>query len=161
MKFTFNKKNNACTDTKNSIWQNFEKANVQLQYKCANWLERKTAHFSRLHWIAALFIFIMFTSGLSIYLMAASFSENTAKNITVIPITKSRASAPLNENPIEIHTIISKAELEKIAVFRRYMDSLGRSAAGIKIHDSIVLMRPGLLDSLVKLENYYYSHLKN
>ena len=51
--------------------------------------------------------------------------------------------------------------MEKITSFRKYMDSLGRSPTGKKMHDSIVLNRPGLLDSLTIIENYYYSHLKN
>lgn len=164
MRFSFrknNRKNDAMESIKSSLWQKFDKANLRLQYKCANWLERKTAHFSRLNWIIILFIFILFTGGCSIYLIVTSFSGNTAKNITVIPIIKPTSSVPLKENDIELHPIISKAELEKIIRFRRYMDSLGRSPTGKKMHDSIVLYRPGLLDSLLILENYYNSHFKN
>lgn len=161
MRFFFKRKNNAITGTGNSIWQKFEQANLRLQHKCANWLERKTAHFSRLNWIVILFTFIVFTGSCSIYLIVKSFSGNTTKNITVIPITKPTSSVPLKENDIELKAIISKAELEKIIRFRKYMDSLGRSPTGKKMHDSIVQYRPGLLDSLVILENYYYSHFKN
>ncbi|OXG09674.1 hypothetical protein BC749_11143 [Flavobacterium araucananum] len=161
MKVTFKRKNNAVTGTKNSIWEKFEQANLRLQHKCAQWLERKTAHFSRLNWIVVLFTFIVFTGGCSIYLIVKSFYGNTTKNITVIPITKPTSSVPLKEKDIDLNTIISKAELERVARFRRYMDSVGRSPIGKKTHDSIVLNRPGLLDSLTMLENYYYSHLKN
>ncbi|OXA73763.1 hypothetical protein B0A67_03570 [Flavobacterium aquidurense] len=161
MRFFFNRKNNAITGTRNSIWQKFEQANLRLQHKCANWLERKTAHFSRLNWIVVLFTFIVFTGGCSIYAIVSSFSDTTGKNITVIPITKPTNSVSLNENDIELNAIISKAELEKIIRFRKYIDSLGRSPTGKKTHDSIVQYRPGLLDSLAILENYYYSHFKN
>lgn len=161
MKVTFKRKNNAVTGTKNSIWQKFEQANLRLQHKCAQWLERKTAHFSRLNWIVVLFTFIVFTGGCSIYLIVTSFSGNTTKKITVIPISKPTSSVSLKEKPTEFDTSISKVELEKITSFRRYMDSLGRSPTGKKTHDSIVLNRPGLLDSLTIIENYYYSHLKN
>ncbi len=161
MKFTFKRKNNAITGNVNSIWQKFEQANLRLQHTCAQWLERKTSHFSRLNWIVVLFIFIVFTGGCSIYLIVKSFSINTTKNVTIIPITKPTGSIDLKEKPIELKTIISKAELERVAHFRRYMDSLGRSPIGKKTYDSIVLNRPGLLDSLTMLENYYYSHLKN
>ncbi|CAA9195811.1 hypothetical protein [Flavobacterium collinsii] len=164
MKFIFkrnSKKSDVVTAIKNSLWQRFEQANLRLQHKCANWLERKTAHFSRLNWIVILFTFIVFTGGCSIYLIVNSFSGNKTKNITVIPITKPTNSIPLKEKDIELHTIISKTEFEKITRFRKYMDSLSRSPTGKKVHDSIVQYRPGLMDSLTVLENYYYSHFKN
>ena len=161
MKFTFKRKNNAITGKGNSIWQKFEQANCRLQHTCAKWLERKTSHFSRLNWIVILFSFIVFTGGCSIYLIATSFSGNTTQNLIVIPITKPTNSVPVKEKDIELNSIINKVEFEKIIRFRRYMDSLGRSPTGKKTHDSIVLYRPGLLDSLTIIENHYYSHLKN
>lgn len=161
MKVTFKRKSNAITGTKNSIWEKFEQANLRLQYKCAQWLERKTAHFSRLNWIVVLFTFIVFTGGCSIYLIVNSFSNNKSRNITIAPITKPTNHIPLKEKPPELNTIISKTEFEKITNFRKYMDSLGRSPTGKKTYDSIVSGRPGLLDSLTIIENYYYSHFKN
>ncbi|WP_163408133.1 hypothetical protein [Flavobacterium ajazii] len=164
MKFTF-KRNSQKSDVveraKNNLWQKFEQANLRLQYKCAHWLERKTAHFSRLNWIVILLAFIVFTGGCSIYLIVKSFSGNPTENITVIPITKPANAIPLKEKPLELNEVISKTEFEKIASFRKYMDSLDRSPTGKKTYDSIVSERPGLLDSLTIIENYYYSHLKN
>jgi hypothetical protein len=160
MKVTFKRKNNAVTGTRDSLWQKFEQANLRLQHKCAQWLERKTAHFSRLNWIVVLFTFIVFTGGCSIYIIVNSFSNNKSRNITIASITKPTNDIPLKEKPLELNAIISKAEFEKITSFRKYMDSLGRSPTGKKTHDSIVLNRPGLLDSLTIIENYYYSHLK-
>lgn len=164
MKFTFKrkiKKSDVLETAKNNLWQKFDQANLRLQYKCANWLESKTAHFSRLNWIVILLCFTVFTSGCSIYLIVNSFSGNKARNITVSPITKPTNVVPIKEKPVELNTIISKTEFEKITSFRKYMDSLGRSLTGKKTYDSIVLNRPRLLDSLTIIENYYYSHLKN
>lgn len=146
-------------EIKNSLWQKFEQANLLFQYACANWLEKKTAHFSRMYWILILLGFIVFTGSCSIYVIVKSFSGNT--NITVTPIIKPANPISSKYSPAEFNKIISKAEFEKITRFRRYMDSLGRSPTGKKTHDSIVLYRPGLLDSLTIIENYYYSHLKN
>lgn len=164
MRFSFrknNRKNDAIESIKSSLWQKFEQANLRLQHKCAQWLERKTSHFSRLNWIVILFLFIVFTGGCSIYVIVTSFSGNTTKNLIVIPITKPTNSVPEKEKAMPFNSVISKAEFEKIIRFRRYMDSLGRSPTGKKTHDSIVLYRPGLLDSLTIIENHYYSHLKN
>jgi len=164
MKFTFKrniKKSEVLETAKNNLWQKFDHANLLLQYKCTNWLERKTSHFSRLNWIMILLCFTVFTTGCSIYLIVNSFSGNQNRNITITPITKPTNLVPTKEKPPQLNTIISKTKFEKIKGFRRYMDSLGRSPTGKKTHDSIVLNRPGLLDSLTILENYYYSHLKN
>lgn len=164
MKFTFkrnSKKSDVLATAKNNLWQKFDQANLRLQYKCANWLEGKTAHFTRLNWIVILLCFTALTSGCSIYLILNSFSNNKSKNITITPITKPTNLVPTKEKPPQLNTIISKTELEKITGFRRYMDSLGRSPTGKITHDSIVSDRPGLLDSLTILENYYYLHLKN
>ncbi|OCB71235.1 hypothetical protein B0A79_22155 [Flavobacterium piscis] len=161
MKLTFKRKSNAITGTKNSIWEKFEQANLRLQYKCAQWLERKTSHFSRFNWIVVLFTFIVFTGGCSIYLIVNSFSNNKSRNITIAPITKPTNHISLKKKPPELNTIISKTEFEKITSFRKHMDSLGRSPTGKKTYDNIMSNRPGLLDSLTIIENYYYSHLKN
>lgn len=164
MKFTFKRnrdKNNVMERAKNNLWQKFEQANLRLQYKCAHWLELKTAHFTRLNWIVILLAFIVFTGGCSIYLIVKSFSGNPSENITVIPITKPANSIPLKEKPLELNEVIGKREFKKITSFRKYMDSLTRSPTGKKTYDSIVSDRPGLLDSLTIIENYYYSHLKN
>lgn len=163
MKFTFKrkiKKSDVLETAKNNLWQKFDQANLRLQYKCANWLERKTAHLTRLNWIVILLCFTVFTSGCSIYLIVNSFSVNKTRNITVTPITKPTNLVPTKEKPPQLNTIISETEFEKITRFRKYMNSLGRSPTGKKMHDSIVLNRPGLLDSLTIVENYYYSHLK-
>jgi hypothetical protein len=164
MRFYFRKnntRNDAMESIKSSLWQKIDQANLRLQHKCAQWLERKTSHFSPLNWVVILFSFIVFTGSCSIYLIVTSFSGNTTKNITVTPISKPTNLVPLKEEDTLLNPIISKTELEKIIRFRRYMDSLGRSPTSKKMHDSIVLYRPGLLDSLLILENYYNSHFKN
>jgi hypothetical protein len=164
MKFNFkqnSQKSDVVERAKNNLWQKFEQANMRLQYKCANWLERKTAHFTRLNWIMILFAFIVFTGGCSIYLIVNSFSGNKTGNLVLTPITKPTNAIPLKEKPLELNEVISKTEFEKITSFRKYMDSLSRSPTGKKTYDSIVSDRPGLLDSLTIIENYYYSHLKN
>lgn len=165
MKFNFekNSKNSpAETDSfRSSLLQIFDEANLRLQHKCANWLERKTAHLSRKSWIIILFCFTVYTGGCSIYLIVNSFSGNTTKAITVTPITKPTNSVPLEEKSIHLNATINTTEFEKIVRFRRYMDSIGHSPTGKKLHDSILHYRPGLLDSITIVEQYYHSQFKN
>lgn len=164
MRFYFrknNRKNDIVKSSKRTLWQKFEQANLRLQHKCAQWLERKTAHFTPGNWIVILFSFFILAGGCCIYLIVSSFSDYKAVNIWATSIIKPTNSVQLKEKDIDLNTIIGKAEFEKVTRFRRYMDSLDSSPTGKKMHDSIVLNRPGLLDSLTILENYYYSHLKN
>jgi hypothetical protein len=163
MKFTFkkNSKNRPSepNNSKDSLLQRFDEANLRLQYKCAHWLERKTAHFSRKSWIVILFCFTVFTCGHCIYVILNSFSPAKTSSITITSITKP-AAVQSKDEIVKRSVIISKNEFEKIIRFRRYIDSLGRSPTGKKVYDSIVQYRPGLLDSLTIIENYYYSQFK-
>lgn len=165
MKFTFKKNNkNSPAEAgsfRSSLLQKFDEANLRLQYKCANWLEHKTAHLSRKSWIIILFFFTVLTGGCSIYLIVNSLSGNTTKSIIVTPITKPTNAPPFKVKPMKLNVAINTTEFEKIVRFRRYMDSLGRSPTGKKLHDSIVHYRPGLLDSITIVEHYYHSQFKN
>jgi predicted PurR-regulated permease PerM len=164
MKFTFKRNNKKRTaeplNSKDSLLQKLDEANLRLQYKCARWLERKTAHLSRKSWIIILFCFTVFTCGCCIYVIVNSFSQSGGSCITITPITKP-AAVEAKDEILKRNLLISKTEFERIIRFRKYMDSLGRSPTGKKLYDSIVQFRPGLLDSLTIIENYYYSHFKN
>lgn len=63
----------------------------------------------------------------------------------------------LNKPP----AIITKEEFKKIEHFKKYTDSLAGSPAGKEIYDSILISRPGLIDSIILLENIYHSQIKN
>jgi predicted PurR-regulated permease PerM len=146
---------------KGNLLQKLDEASLQLQYKCAQWLERKTAQLSRKSWIVILTSFILFTSSCCIYLLVASFSQTTTSSITITPITKPINALQMGKQMIDGYLSISKTEFEKMVRFRRYMDSLGRSPTGKKIQDSIMQFRPGLLDSLTIVENQYHLQFKN
>jgi len=47
------------------------------------------------------------------------------------------------------------AFIRRIERFKRYLDSLGTSSGGRRIRDSILQKRPGLLDSIHKIETIY------
>lgn len=165
MLFTFkrnNKKEPGKKDClKGNLLQKFDEANLRLQYKCAQWLERETAHLSRKSWIVILICFIVFTSGCSIYVIVDSFSQTITNTISIVPITKpTNAKEPAGEM-VKNNASISKIEYDRIIRFRRYMDSLGRSPTGKKTQDSIMQYRPGLLDSITIVENQYHSQFKN
>jgi len=141
---------------KGKLWQRFDETNRRLQFKCAQWLECKTAHLSRKSWIVILFLFTIVASGYNIYLIVEHFSQNTATIIAITPIAKPANFEQISYATDKLKVPINKVEYEKMVRFRRYMDSLGRSPTGKKMQDSITRYRPGLLDSLVIVENYYH-----
>jgi hypothetical protein len=51
-----------------------------------------------------------------------------------------------------------EAFLVRVRLFRLYFDSLQKSPEGRQVYDSLAAARPGLLDTLQKLETFY--HLK-
>lgn len=51
--------------------------------------------------------------------------------------------------------LVDEDTWQKIQVFKQYMDSLRLSES--KKYDSIILSRPGLMDSIAMVEELYYS----
>ncbi|MDD2675263.1 MAG: hypothetical protein PHF81_10325 [Flavobacterium sp.] len=145
--------------TKIRLLQQFDEANLRLQIKFADWLERKTAHWSSRSWTIILIFFTIATSSCSIYVMVDSFSEPDRSSIPITRIVKTTNTIQTQEKMDQLKVLISKGEDEKTIRFRRYKDSLVRSRTGKKIKDSINQNRPGLLDSLDKVDKYY--HLQN
>lgn len=145
--------------TKIRLLKQFDEANLRLQYKFADWLDRNTAHWSRRSWTVILIFFTIATSSYSIYVIVDSFSEPDVSSIPITRIVKNRNIIQNHEIMDQLKVVISKEEYIKTIRFRKYMDSLGRSPTGKKIKDSINQNRPGLLDSLDKVDKYY--HLQN
>lgn len=118
--------------TKTRLLQQFDEANLRLQYKFADWLERKTAHWSRRSWTIILIFFTIATSSYSIYVMVDSFSEPDVSSIPITRIVKTTNTIQTHEKMDQLKVLISKGEDEKTIRFRRYMDSLGRIPTGKK-----------------------------
>ena len=71
-----------------------------------------------------------------------------------MPIKKLKHATETGEPPIEAAEV-SEAEYSRIKKFRMYMDSLARSPSGKILYKSITRHRPGLMDSVRFIENYY------
>ncbi|HEU4790340.1 MAG TPA: hypothetical protein VFS71_11690 [Flavobacterium sp.] len=120
-----------------------------------------TSGLSKRKLICLLGLFVILTGSACFYIISESLSNRTKSSIKIIPISK-----PINEIRESVSTIsgpisVSRAELKRIICFRKYLDSLGKSPKGKKAYDSIDRCRPGFMDSLVFIENYYKSNFKN
>lgn len=133
---------------------------IRLQQRWANFMQRYTERLSRNGKLIALSLFCLIAGSLSIYFIANSLISRRASSFTVTPVAKSPYADKSGDENTKSLEIISKAEYEKIQRFRYYMDSLARSPSGKMLYDSILLNRPGLMDSILLLEKIYLSQNK-
>ena len=139
----------------------FEKAYVYAKSKWAQWMTKQTAKLSFKNHLVVFWVFIACSSGYSIYLIGMNCLDTNTNSIMITPMVKPIKTFETDVERINRNNKFSKSELEKIIRFRGYLDSLALSPTGKKVLDSIRYNRPGLLDSLASIENYYQSNFKN
>ncbi len=133
---------------------------ICLQQRCAAFMQRYAERLSTKWKAIILSVFCLCTGGFSFFLIARSLISNNQIRFNVIqfkPPHLLKAGDELNKPP----AIITKEEFKKIEHFKKYTDSLAGSSAGKKLYDSILISRPGLIDSIILLENIYQSQIKN
>jgi hypothetical protein len=125
-----------------------------MQGAWANWMEKRTKNFSRRTWFVFLVLFVVFTGSYSAYLAVHALADKGYPSFSITPIKKPKHLTETGEAKAAAPDI-SNAEYKRIKSFRRYLDSLARSPSGKSIYDSITGHRPGLMDSVRFIENYY------
>lgn len=123
---------------------------LRFQENWAAFMKRKTEKLpvrSMKLWLIA---FSFFTGTLSICLIITSVNQsNHFFKIQQIPKSPNITG---NGNGFTIQPFIQNGELERIKKFKTSFDSLGNSVEGRKIREQILANRPGLLDSILQLE---------
>jgi hypothetical protein len=164
MAFLFRKKNKteSAEPDKNHVrvLRQMVNACLRLQTGWALWMGRRTEHLSRKTLLLLLLTFIVLACGYSIYLIGQSFSGDQANAISITPIKKPGHVLQAGDAASQPDMVVSKTDYQRIIRFREYMDSLARSPAGKAAYDSIILSRPGLLDSIRVIEEIYQSQTK-
>jgi hypothetical protein len=164
MAFLFRKrKNTEATETGKSndrILRQMVNTCLRLQTGWALWMGRRTQHLSRNTLLLLLLTFTALVGSYSIYLIGQSFSGNQANAFSVTSIKKPGHVLQTGDAASQPDMIVSKAYYQGIIRFSGYMDSLTRSLAGKATYDSIILNRPGLLDSIRFIEEIYQSQTK-
>lgn len=121
----------------------------------ADWLSSRTTHFKRSQWLIVLALFVLLAGGYSSYLMLDSFQWNGKAIFLILPIRKPAFFHDTGEIQAGNRAVLPSGEYERIHRFRLYMDSLAESTTGKKTYDSLLLHRPGLMDSLHFIEKHY------
>lgn len=160
MNFLFKRKRKEDTQvTENSIAKGAASFYLRLQTRWAKWMEKRTGSFSRGNWTLLLILFVMLTGGYDAYLLVSSFTAKAGKAFTITPIRKPRHLNETGDAKADA-VPVSETEYRRIHNFRMYMDSLARSPSGKAAYDSITYRRPGLMDSVRYIDNYY-QQIKN
>jgi hypothetical protein len=118
--------------SKSKLLQQFDEAKDRLQYKCVQWLECKTAHWSRKRWILILVLFTLLTSGYNIYVIVGGFMQSTNDSVNIGSISKPATGVAIDAGKDNVKVTVSEAEYEKSVRLHCYTDSLGRSPTGKK-----------------------------
>ncbi|MBF9252129.1 hypothetical protein I2I11_02375 [Pontibacter sp. 172403-2] len=133
---------------------------LQWQRKWADWMQDRTERLSGKGKIIALLLFCLLVGGYSIYLITISFTSKQNYSLSVTSIKKPQYAGRSGEERIAASSAISKEDYLKVYHFKEYMDSLARSPTGKAVYDSILISRPGLMDSVRFIENSYQSQFK-
>ena len=164
MAFLFRKKHKTKTEgveeVHDRILRQMVNTCLRLQSNWALWMSRRTEHLSSKTLRLLLLAFIALAGGYSIYLIGQSFLGNQANAISITPIKKPGHVLQACDALLRPDTIVSKTDYHGIIRFRGYMDSLCRTPTGKATYDSIILNRPGLLDSIRFIEEIYQSQTK-
>lgn len=132
---------------------------LSAQSRFSNFMNERTKKLNLRTQRLFLFLFCLIFGGFSLYAFVGAFrnSEMSADSLkpdqVIMPKyypEKSQSKDPL----------VSEMDMIRISRFKTYMDSLSRSTKGIHIYDSIIQVRPGLMDSIQVMEELYYSQSK-
>lgn len=145
---------------KDKVAKGVAKIILKMQSGFAKFMGQHTAKVSSFGLKVWLAVFFLSGSSLSIYFIFAAFSKKEQSK--TIKIDRLSVPSYYNKNgdePVQPDFFISKREYEEMLSFKNYMDSLHRSKGSI--YDSIMLNRPGLMDSVNKLEQIYQQQVQN
>ncbi len=130
------------------------------QTKWAEWMQVKTECLSVKGKIMGLLLFCFIACAYSIYLAATGSSGKQVLPVTLNSIKRSNYIQQFGAENTRAAAIVNQEEYKKVKRFRQYMDSLAPSPSGKIFHDNILIQHPGILDSIMLLENMYQLETK-
>ncbi len=126
----------------------------RLQSGWAVWMANRTKDFSQSFLKLLLAVFVLSAGSYSFYLGVHALTGKGRGAFHITPIQQPRHATETGEvRPT--YPRVTAQEHERIKRFRLYMDSLTSSPTGKALYDSILSHRPGLMDSVVFMDNYY------
>jgi hypothetical protein len=146
---------------KNKEFRISPKYYLLIRDKWAKKMSLLTSDLSKQSLVFYLILFIIITGSICLYNVYSAFSSKGHKQKSIgIRVNSEHLIVTKSSLDRTNETVLPKGEFENITSFSIYLDSLKQSEGGRKIYDSIKNNRPGLLDSLLFIENYYKINLK-
>ena len=130
---------------------------LKTQSKFADIMNNKTKNIPSKRMKVILVVFCLLGGGFSLYLIGEAVlkpdREQPAIKIDAVSVSKHYDRS--GDEQLRSDQYIDNETYQQIEAFEEYMDSLQRTATGIKTRDSILQTRPGLMDSITMLKEIY------
>ena len=141
-----------------AVWQRVQTAVNNRQHQLADYLQRQSLKISRTALYIWFAVFCLISGSASVLVVVRAFKGDSSKS-KVISISVPKYVAPPESKGFPGKGDLSNIALQSVQLLRRRIDSL-------KIHnrqcyDSIMQVRPGLLDSIRQLEQFYSKSYNN
>lgn len=135
---------------------------IKIQNGFAKFMSNRTKNISAPSMKAVLIIFCLAGSSLNIYFILTAFlkKDQGTKMVKIDRMSVPKYYDKIDALPAEPDVQITKHQHEEMQAFVHYMDSLKHSKTVKHLYDSILLLRPRLLDSVNMLEEIYQSQNK-
>ena len=133
---------------------------LRMQQHWAIFMQDRSERLSRRWKVIMLSFFCVCAGGFSFLLITRNLISNHTVSFRVIQVKTPLYIGKAGDEKTKVISIVTNGEYERIQRFRKYMDSLARSLSGKKRYDYILMDRPGLMDSIILIENIYQSQTK-
>ncbi|MBN8876818.1 MAG: hypothetical protein J0I32_04675 [Sphingobacteriales bacterium] len=158
--FKRNKRQESTISVNEKVATKIVRAVALVQQRWARYMERKSERLSIATKKKLVILFCLATGGYSIYLAGESLFQKQSSVMKVTFIKRPQYVTQTGDEKLSPSIIISEKEYAKIVQFRKYMDSLAATRSGKWKADSILVARPGLMDSINHLEQLYHLQTK-
>ncbi|MGN6354819.1 MAG: hypothetical protein ACTHLB_15610 [Parafilimonas sp.] len=131
---------------------------LKVQTGFARFMNKQAEKISSFSMKVLLVIFFLTGSALSIYFIVAAVIEK--EQLKAVKVDRLSIPRYYNKDEADIQDNFLITEQQQVQAFKKYMNSLQQTKVGKTMYDSIMLHRPGLMDSIIKLEQLYQSQHK-
>lgn len=131
---------------------------LKVQTGFARFMNKQAERISSFSMKILLVIFFLTGSALSIYFIVVAVIEK--EQLKAVKVDRLSIPQYYNKDEAAIQDNFLITEQQQVQAFKKYMDSLQQTKVGKMMYDSIMLHRPGLMDSIIKLEQLYQSQYK-
>jgi hypothetical protein len=135
---------------------------LKIQSRFSDFMNASTKNIPAKNIKIILIAFCLFGGGFSIYLIGEAIlkPDKEQKEYKIDQVNVPKYYDRNGNEELEADQYVDQETYQRIEAFERYMDSLAQNTTGRTIHDSILIVRPGLMDSLKMLKEIYQSQLK-